>query len=417
MTVAIKAQYLERPKLYVPPIEGFGKNVTGHTGSNVLTVTDPDTAMTAGPGTLGNILYWNHDNVRVEFAAGLNEVNIVRVGTNRRCGLTNNATLDGFANGHTNGVTVIQKYPNSKKPGIAIGTDATGTNGNVLIRGINLRGNGTDAPPDPTLDDLIRIVAGEGGGTSITDGVLIYRCSFYRASDGACDITQDTSQPASYCKNITIQHCFFSDIGAAILIKYGNHQNISIHHNVFLAGGERQPQVRGNIGPVDFVNNIILCNYNAANYPYDFQMHYYQGSLYKTLPVPPNPPDTNNYGPKFWCSTLANSYGNPTGNLVGNVFLGDKSRTTWDIDSGLDPYVARAGIYCAPHGETADNNYWSGTPNIAVGLSPTLINIPEEFRITRHTPAQLKSMVYTYGCARYGTDQAREDALMACYPL
>jgi hypothetical protein len=58
--------------------------------------------------------------------------------------------------------------------------------------------------------------------------------------------------------NGTIQRSLFYGNAITMLIKCDARQNISIHHNVFTRNGERNPQIKGDVRNLDFVNNAYI---------------------------------------------------------------------------------------------------------------------------------------------------------------
>ncbi|MBD3366668.1 MAG: hypothetical protein GF405_00670 [Candidatus Eisenbacteria bacterium] len=106
----------------------------------------------------------------------------------------------------------------------------------IIVRNIRV----TDAPDDNAGDNL-----------RIWDGaynVVIDHCSFRRASDGNVDICISAH-------DITIQWSILAECVKNSLIRTGV-SNISLHHNLFVNGYERNPQF-DDASNVDMVNNVV----------------------------------------------------------------------------------------------------------------------------------------------------------------
>lgn len=413
MVMKLRAGIRNRVLAPTLPIEGYGKNATGHTGGMVHTVTS---AAPTGAGSLHNILANYHSDYRLEFAENIDTVEIYGGDNGNR--IWSNVTIDGFANGHMNGITITTPRYSNKSAIAIVAPYGGGTGGNILIKGLNFRGNNTDGGLDATEDDLIRIDPGQDmgvGQVGHVDGVLIHHCTFYRCSDGSLDMAMDHQYNYDHTiQNVTVQQCLFTEAGGCMLIKYnpenGNAtRRVSIHHNVFVHNGERNPQIRGGLGLIDYVNNIIFQNESNAYYPLDYHQHYWQGNI-------------NPYGIKLWCSTpgppanLVNggSPGNPIVNVRGNAFLGDFAGTQIQVDTG----ASDANCYFDLQGSGADNNYWHGSNPLSASPKATPNTVDAGFEVTRHTVAELKNFLYDIGCpVRVGTDQTRLNDIVTYWPL
>ncbi len=342
--------------------EGFGKDVTGGAGQPVCMVTS---SASSGDGTLDACFQPGDTagNMTIVFAVPTATLPGVRY-------LGDNVTIDGCANGQ-NGVTLDFTDPGAKH-GIAL----EDPHGNVIFRCLNFRGNGT---PDSGVPEADQIALDGTNGNGSVNGVLIDRCTFWLASNKAIDVAGNVS-------NVTIQRSMFYDNAGTMLIKYDTRTNISIHHNVFTRNGERNPQVKGDMLGIDYVNNVIYLN-DVPNYP--------DGS------------PTSNYGVRIWSANgRSDSPGNVVGNFVNNATIGDGAG--WDIivDSGasLDG-VYIAGTLCG--GGVTCPSFPSATP----------YPIPSGFQITTLQANQLASMLPYVGAPnRTPLDQQRLDDVAAVLP-
>ena len=73
-------------------------------------------------------------------------------------------------------------------------------------------------------------------------------CSFRRPGDGNLDISDDAH-------DVTVQWCILAEAYKNSLIRTGV-SNISLHHNLYVHGDERNPQL-DDATSVDMVNNVI----------------------------------------------------------------------------------------------------------------------------------------------------------------
>ncbi len=203
------------------PIEGFGTETTGGLGGTQYVVTSlADT----GPGTLRDAV--SQSSRYVTFALGgtieLNE-------TLRITG--DHITIDATAAPHP-GITITAAHA-----GVAAALlDLRGAS-HIIVRNIRV----IDAPDADTGDNL-RI-------WEDAHHVVIDHCSFRRAGDGNVDIVRDAH-------DITIQWCIMADTVKNSLIAERCY-NISLHHNLYVYGDERNPQLDDTTF-VDFVNNVVF---------------------------------------------------------------------------------------------------------------------------------------------------------------
>jgi pectate lyase len=194
----------------VIPIQGFGKNATGGAGYPVLTVTNP---APSGTGSYASVVGDWRSNATVVFAPGLPYFS-----TPGARYIRSNVTIDGLANGN-NGIEhrIMTDYDKAALKVNIPSNPITPVATNVIVRGINFRGR----YPTGAEDDLFGI----NGSAGTCSNVLIERCTFNGATDGAIDLTGSM-------RDITIQACLFSHNTKTMLVKYGVKTNISLHHNI-----------------------------------------------------------------------------------------------------------------------------------------------------------------------------------------
>ncbi len=347
--------------------EGFGKDTTGGMGYSTYVVTS---SAATGPGSFYQAFQPGDSvgNKTIVFAVPTFTIpSALRIGSN--------VTIDGMANG-MNGVTFDATTQDGAKRSLVIEDPAS----NIVIRGINFRGNGL--PNDPVVSnvDLVTIDGTNGGSIS---NVFVDRCTFMQASDGTLDITGNVS-------NVTVQRSLFYNNAITQLIKYGTRQNFSIHHNVYVHNGERNPQVKGDMRVLDFVNNVVYIKAgDVTNYP--------DGTF------------TDPYGLRIWnANGSSDSPGNVTINVTANAHLGDHGFIDLKTDSG----ASAGGVYIGL------DNYCSPSSNCPASPRATPNAVPAANAVTTLTTDQLKSQMLPYVGAPNLTalDQQRLGEVAAALP-
>jgi pectate lyase len=198
--------------------EGFGRNTLRDPNLParqvyvVNSLSDPGTAGT--PGTLRDAL--SQPNRCIVFSVGgtITLSNLVRV--------RSNVMIDGFT---------------APSPGITLRNEATwNPDGGVPIFGI---WGTTSVPLNNVVIRGLRIRRSQEDGMSIRDAfnVVIDRVSITGFGDGALDVTQNS-------RNVTIQWSILGDgnpeHNLVSLITF-NTARVSVHHNLYIKGGGRQP--------------------------------------------------------------------------------------------------------------------------------------------------------------------------------
>ena len=201
---------------------------TGGAGGDTCRVTSLDDA---GPGTL-------HECIRSQEGARTIVFDVAGIlslpdNTYVRSNLTIDATADG-------GRDITIRMRADRRRALVLEGPVT----NVVIRG--LRFEGESGAPDAVESDLLAL-DGEDG---LVSRVLVERCTFVGATDGALDITGNVS-------DAIVRWNLFYGNPLTMLIKYGTRERLSLHRNVFAENGERNPQIRGDVRTIDFVNNVV----------------------------------------------------------------------------------------------------------------------------------------------------------------
>jgi pectate lyase len=99
---------------------------------------------------------------------------------------------------------------------------------------------------------------GDWGGIGEVTNVVMDHLTIENGTDGACDIWGKVSSVTmSWCLIMDNFHpstlSFVSETGDPDQAR----RRISIHHNVWARNAERNPQIRGDVADLDYVNNII----------------------------------------------------------------------------------------------------------------------------------------------------------------
>jgi hypothetical protein len=275
--------------------DGYGKHATSGGRQSVCTVTS---SAAKGPGTW----QWcvrKGGNQTIQFA--VSSANVYETSY-----LQSNTTVDGCANGRQ-GVTLYQ--PANKKRAVAI----EGPVSNVVLRCIRFQGSGPDRPHYLVEDDLLRL----DGTSRPVSRVVVDHCTFVGATDGALDVTGNVS-------DVTVSWNLFYNTALTQLVKYKTRVRMSLHHNVYTAGGERNPQIKGNAREIEFVSNAV----------YDETIR--KDGLGNTF---------NPYGTRLWNGGPgSDSPGNVKANVLSNFWGGAHSGLRISTDHG----ASAKGIYVAP---------------------------------------------------------------------
>jgi len=206
--------------VHARPLQGFGADTVGGAGGESYVVTS---LADSGPGTFRDAV--SQSNREITFAVG----GIIALESTVRV-TGHHITIDGSC---------------APVPGITITAAHSGVLGALFdIRGANdmiVRHIRVVDAPDPNAGDNLRIWDG-------AHNIVIDHCSFRRAGDGNVDICIDAH-------DITVQWSIIAETVKNSLIRTGL-TNISLHHNLFILGDERNPQL-DDATNVDMVNNVI----------------------------------------------------------------------------------------------------------------------------------------------------------------
>jgi pectate lyase len=203
------------------PLEGFGATTPGGSGGTVYEVTS---LADSGPGTLRDAV--SSPNRIVTFAVG----GTIELASSLRIS-THHITIDGLTAPGA-GITITAASPSVTSALLDLKACH-----DVIVRHLRI----CDAP-DVNAGDNMRIWDG-------AYNVVVDHCSVRRAGDGNLDISDDAH-------DLTVQWCLIAETVKNSLVRTGL-SNLSFHHNLYVSGDERNPQL-DDAQVVDMVNNVIF---------------------------------------------------------------------------------------------------------------------------------------------------------------
>ena len=205
---------------YDRPLEGFGADTPGGSGGESYEVTSLGDS---GPGTLRDAVSVANRDVSFSVAGTIEFESTLRISEHH-------ITIDG-STAPDPGITIVAAH--SGVLGALL--DIKYAN-DIIVRHLRIR----DAP-DTNAGDNLRIWRD-------AHNIVIDHCSFSGAGDGNVDICYDAH-------DVTLQWCILANTVKNSLIPEGCY-NISLHHNLYTCGDERNPQIDRSTF-VDMVNNVI----------------------------------------------------------------------------------------------------------------------------------------------------------------
>jgi len=221
LTVALAALLACAAQVDARPLQGFGADTVGGAGGESYVVTS---LADSGPGTFRDAVAASDRDITFAVSGTIELSSTVRV-------TGHHLTIDGST---------------APSPGVTITAAHDGVTGALFdIRGASdmiVRHIRVIDAPDPLAGDNLRIWDG-------AHNIVIDHCSFRRAGDGNLDICIDAH-------DITVQWSIIAETVKNSLIRTGL-TNISLHHNLFVMGDERNPQL-DDATSVDIVNNVIF---------------------------------------------------------------------------------------------------------------------------------------------------------------
>ncbi|MBU1198097.1 hypothetical protein KJ765_06345 [Candidatus Micrarchaeota archaeon] len=207
------------------PFEGYGSQTPGGSGGTPYVVTS---LANSGTGSLRDAI--SQSNRMITFSVGgtiLIDSMLSFKG--------HHITVDG-STAPSPGITIAPSPSFAGGPLMEIDSDPDDVH-DIILQHLRFRDN-----PDQNQGDNLRIEQG-------AYNIVIDHCSFRRGGDGALDI--------SGSHDITVQWSILADTVKNQLIAYDGTGDISLHHNLYFDGHERNPQAHTNVFNLDIVNNLV----------------------------------------------------------------------------------------------------------------------------------------------------------------
>jgi pectate lyase len=203
------------------PFEGYGSNTQGGTNGNEYVVTS---LANSGAGTLRDAISESNRYISFDVEGAIEIESRLDI-------IGNYITING-STAPGNGITITAAHS-----GVADALMRINGVHDIIITNIRIR----DAP-DPSTGDSLRINSG-------AYNILIDHCSISEGGDGALDIADDVH-------DVTVQWSIISQTVKNSLVRT-NLERISLHHNFYANGDERNPQF-DDVNLFDMVNNVIF---------------------------------------------------------------------------------------------------------------------------------------------------------------
>jgi pectate lyase len=203
------------------PLEGYGADTPGGEGGVLYEVTS---LADAGPGTLRDAVSASNRVITFAVAGRIELASTVRIATH-------NLTIDG-STAPDAGIVIVPA--NSAVTGALV--ELRGCH-DIILRHVRI----SDAP-DTSAGDNLRIWDG-------ASDIVIDHCSLRRAGDGCLDISDGAH-------DVTVQWCIIAETVKNSLVRT-DVSDLSLHHNLYDRGDERNPQL-DDAANVDMVNNVIF---------------------------------------------------------------------------------------------------------------------------------------------------------------
>ncbi len=208
------------------PLEGFGATTPGGRGGAAFTVTS---LADAGPGSLREAVSGSHRSISFAVAGVIDLRSTLRV-------QGHHLTIDG-GSAPPPGVTLTTTFPGFRGPLLELDGDDFEVH-DVIVSHLRIQDN-----PDARRGDNVRLEDG-------VYNVVIDHCSLRRGGDGNFDLNDGVH-------DVTIQWSILAATRKNQLIRSGV-CNVSLHHNLYAHGSERNPQLQESSLGIDMVNNVIF---------------------------------------------------------------------------------------------------------------------------------------------------------------
>jgi len=229
-------------------IQGYGAITTGGAGGEVCRVTNLDDA---GAGSFRDCLLNRNSSGgsyvprTVLFDVG----GTIRLQSEISLKRSPYLTIDG-ASAPAPGITI--KKITEEIGEVLLNTSGADSAHDIIIT--NLRFDGEWSGSEDTSNNSATLTLDGEENPGGVYNIVLDHMVFANGSDGAPDMWGEV-------RNITVSWSIFMGNLHPMTISHSGgiqvRQNISIHHNVFAYSHERNPQIRGNVRNLDYVNNIV----------------------------------------------------------------------------------------------------------------------------------------------------------------
>ena len=233
-----------------PPasLQGFGAVTRGGAGGEICRVTNTDDS---GAGSLRACLTdRNQQNgnflprtVVFDIGGTITLQSDIRIATSYM-------TVDG-STAPSPGITI--KKTNIEDGEVRLTTSATNSAHDLIFTHLRFDGGWDGTEGTQSNNSATIVLDGEDWPGGIYNIVLDHMV-FVRATDSAGDMWGEV-------KDITVSWSLFYDSLHPMTISHSGavqaRHRISLHHNVFAYNHQRNPQIRGNVRDLDYVNNIV----------------------------------------------------------------------------------------------------------------------------------------------------------------
>ncbi len=229
-------------------LEGYGTNSTFGIGGDICTVTNLNDA---GSGSLRACIEGRRSSdipveVQFEVAGTITLESHLRIRTPF-------ITING-STAPSPGIT-IQTGP-LKSVGIIAQTNLNEAH-DVLLSHLRIvgawdRSDQTDVEHNNTI--AVDCENNDTGGDSVDLNIVLNRLTLMNSPDGGPDLW-------GACRGITVQRSFMHHNVHPMTVSAGSasqlRARISVHRNVFWNNDERNPQIRGNVQDLNYINNVV----------------------------------------------------------------------------------------------------------------------------------------------------------------
>ena len=329
-------------------LQGFGAVTTGGAGGEICTVT---TLADSGTGSLRQcaVSRTAQSGGFVPRTVRFNVAGTIRLLTDLRID-TPFMTIDG-SSAPSPGITIRKASPEDGE--VRINTSATSAGHDLIITHLRFDGEWDGSQNTSNTSSTINLDGEDNPGGVYR--IVLDHLTLVNASDSSPDMWGEVN-------DVTISWSLIYDSFHPMTISHSGgtmaRHRISLHHNVFARNHERNPQIRGNVRDLDYVNNIVYDWTTFAGSGYGIRVRDVAGVF---------PTDMN---------------------FVNNFFLSN-DRPEWALVYGDAPGDGNypGGIYAA------GNVFPASISTTGLSTRTTPVPIPSAAAVTTSTAAELTDSV------------------------